>query len=99
MNMGILLESLPSSVCAYFLVLSVCELGQRFSNALNEIDDSIIQMDWYLLPIKTQKLLPTTILHTQRNFAIKFYGSNSCSREQFKKASGAKKSRGKTNKH
>lgn len=68
-------------------MFSACELGQRFSNGFDEIDDTVGQLDWYLLPIIIQKILPGTIQYTQQRFAVTFFESFSCSREQFKKAS------------
>lgn len=55
MNTGILLESLFCGVWAFILVFSLCELGQRFGKAFNDIDDMIGQIDWYLLPNNIQK--------------------------------------------
>ena len=74
--------------CAFWaltLVLICCELGQRLSNLISEINNSFDRIDWYLLPIEIQQMLPTIIMYTQKSFALNFFGTSSCSRKQFKK--------------
>lgn len=82
-----LFESVFCGVWALNLVFTACEFGQRLSNAVSGIDDVLIQIDWYRLPIKIQRALPAIILYAQEPAAIDFFGSLSCSREQFKKVS------------
>lgn len=82
-----LLESCMCGALAFFFVSFPCELGQRFSDAFNHIDYMMGQINWYLLPINIRKTLPITIQYTQKSFAIRFFGSHSCSRKQLKKAS------------
>lgn len=87
MSTLILLKSLLCGFWAFTVVFCACELGQRFSDAFSEIDDKFGEMNWYLLPIGTQRILLTIILYTQQTVAIKFFGSYACSRELFKLAS------------
>lgn len=67
------------------LVFAVCEISERYSNAFSEINDVVGQLEWYLLPIEAQRLLPLLIMYCQKPFVIKFFGNIACSREQFKK--------------
>lgn len=67
------------------LVFACCELSERFNTALNELNDMIGQLDWYLLPIEVQRMLPILITYTQKPLVIKFFGNIACNREQFKK--------------
>lgn len=64
---------------------AACELGQKFSNAFSDIDNSIGQLDWYLFPFEIQKMLPMIMSYAQQSLVVQFFGSLACSREQFKK--------------
>lgn len=70
---------------AFNLVFFSTEIGQRFSNAFEEIDDEMNQIDWYRLPIKIQRLLPIAMMNTQATVAIDCFGSLSCNHETFRK--------------
>lgn len=61
------------------------KIGQRFSNAYEEIDDVIDQMDWNYLQLEMQQMMPIIIVNTQQPAFIKCFGSMVCSRETFKK--------------
>lgn len=74
--------------CLAFGTLAMaCELCQRIENAFAQIDDAIGQFDWYLFPIEIQRILPTIIVMAQQPVTVECFGSASCNREQFKKAS------------
>lgn len=72
---------------ASIMVFFASEIGDRISNAYEEIDDEMGQLDWYSLPPKIQIFLPTIIINTQQPMFIKCFGSATCSRETFKKVS------------
>lgn len=61
------------------------ELGQRITNAFDDIDETIGQFDWYLFPIGVQKMLPTILIHAQKPVTLDCFGKISCLRESFKK--------------
>lgn len=63
----------------------ICELGQRISNAFEEIDDVIAQYNWYLFPDKLKRMLPIILMNTQDRVAFECFGSIACSREAFRK--------------
>lgn len=69
------------------MVFFACEIGQRFSNAFDNIDDTIGQFDWYLYPVKIKRMLPTLMINTQQPFEIMCFGSKACTRETCKKVS------------
>lgn len=62
-----------------------CELGQRTTNAFEDIDDIICQFDWYLFPIELKRMLPMFVNVAQQPVEIACFGSFKCSRETFKK--------------
>lgn len=70
---------------AFMMVLFASEIGQRFSNTFEKIDDKINEFDWYLLPMEVQRILPIIMINTQRPTFITCFGSSTCSRDTFKK--------------
>lgn len=66
------------------LLLGICGFSQRISNAFEEINDVIVQFDWYLFPIEINRMLPTILLVTQHSVALKCFGSMACNRETYK---------------
>lgn len=61
-----------------------CELGERMSSVMFEINESIDQLDWFLFPHGIQKMLPIILLAVQQPVEIKCFGSIACSRDSFK---------------
>lgn len=67
------------------MVFFACEIGQRFSNAYEKIDDQTGELNWYMLPMEIQRMLTTIMINTQQPIFVKCFGSTACSRETFKK--------------
>lgn len=67
------------------LLFVTCEIGQRFTNLFEEIADRFDRLDWYLLPMKVQRLLPTIMINVQEPIVIGCFGIMNGSRDQFKK--------------
>lgn len=72
---------------AIVMVFFACEIGQRFTNAYDEIDSTINQMNWNDLPMEIKRILPIIMINTQQPFEIKCFGSTACSRDTFKRVS------------
>lgn len=70
---------------AFGSVVIICEMGQRLSNAFDEIGELMWQLEWYLYSNEIQKMLPTILVAVRKPIAIEFFGSLSCSREFMKK--------------
>lgn len=64
-----------------------CEMGERLSNGMLEIEDSMNQFDWYLFPFRIRKLLPIVLHGLQQPVQIDCFGSIAFIRETFKKVS------------
>lgn len=79
-----LFESTVYGGCAFTEVLFTSEIGQIFGDRFEEIDDKINELDWYLLPMKIQRMLPTFMINTQQSTLITCFGSLTCSRETLK---------------
>ena len=71
--------------CAFGFVFVACELGQRISDAFNELSDVIGRFNWYTFSVEVQHILPTIILVAQQPVVISCFGSVLCLREAFKK--------------
>lgn len=67
------------------MVFFPCEVGQRLTNTLNEIDYEFEQLDWYLFPFEVQRVLPTILSGVQKPIVLGCFGTVSGSRDQFKK--------------
>lgn len=81
----ILVVSIAIFIGALLLVLIACECGQRFCNSFDETNDVLNQINFHLLPIDVQRLLPTVMIYAQEPLLVRFFGSLCLSREQFKK--------------
>lgn len=69
---------------SFGLVFTACELCQRVSDAFEEIDDVIDQLDWYKYPSDIKRMLPMIMINAQEPTIIECFGSISCSRMVFK---------------
>lgn len=83
----IILVSLLCGFWAIVMVFFACEMGQQYSYAYDEIDGAINQLNWYLFPMKLQRMLPTIMMNMQQPFEIMCFGSTTCNRETFKRVS------------
>lgn len=84
-NSVVLLESIFCGFWAFVVVFFANEIGQRFSASFEKIEYEFDQLNWYLYPIKLQRIVPIMIVNVKQPIAIEFFGSAVCSREQFKK--------------
>lgn len=80
-----LFEAVFYGFWASILVYTSCECGQQFTDAFSHFDYVIGELDWHLLPIEIQRLLPMIIMNAQQPMMVKCYGNISCGRETFKK--------------
>lgn len=76
-------------LCTLIILYSSCELAGRMSIEFVKINDKIDQLDWYLLPIEMQQLLPIIMANAQQTVGFVCFGSLLCNRETFKKVSQA----------
>lgn len=85
---SVMLSDIASATFQVFGRLFVaCELGQQISNTFSQIDDIFDQFNWYLFPSEVQRILPTAILYVQQPIEVRFFGSFSSDRDQFKRVS------------
>lgn len=84
-----LLLTILSGICALAAVFIACELGQRMTDAFEEIEYTVDQFDWYLFPIEIQQMLLMTVANAQHPVSVECFASITCTREVFKNV-GAK---------
>lgn len=65
-------------------VYIICEIGERASESFEEIADEIQALDWYLFPLKIQKILPAMMVVAQQLVPLECFGNIFCNRETFK---------------
>lgn len=67
------------------ILFVICELSQRFTDACDEINDTINQLVWYSFPVALKRMLPTIMAMAQPPKTFNCIGSTPCSRDTFKK--------------
>lgn len=81
----LLLVSIIYGLLVLFVLFIGCELGERGGNLFIDISIEVDQLDWYLLPLNIQKMLPIVIVNTKQSVVVRCFGSVACTRCQFKK--------------
>lgn len=78
-------KSIFYCVAGLSLVFFPCEVGQRLTNAFDETNYKFEQLQWYLFPVKIQRMLPTILSIVQTPMVLEWFGIVSGTRDQFKK--------------
>lgn len=61
----------------------ICESSERITDRFDKIEIYVL-CDWYALPLRTQRILPTVIVNTQEPVLLTAVGSLTCTRDTFK---------------
>lgn len=69
---------------SFALVLGACEFGHKLNDAYEQIDDKIVQFNWYHFPTDVRKMLPLFMGSAQQMIDLSVFGSIACDRENFK---------------
>lgn len=83
--MYVLLGATFTGTIGLALAAISCELGQRLSDAFDDISSAVNLFDWYLFPIQIQRMLPLIIPSTQQPVALACFGSIVCTRDALRK--------------
>lgn len=84
-NMGRTLQFIGPGVGIVFYLFLFCHFGNLISERFSSINEEIYLLDWYNLPQKLQKILPTVILITQKESHLNVFGNMHCDYEVFAK--------------
>ena len=60
-------------------------MGEQICSAFGEIEDEIIELDWYLFPMKAQKILLIFLINAQQPVEFMGFGNFPASRENMQK--------------
>lgn len=82
---SVLLNATLGGIFGLALVMFACEIGQRMSDAFEEIDITMERFDWYLFPIEVKRMLPVIMENAQEPVTLECFGSIGCTRDVFKK--------------
>lgn len=88
--MATVISTLNVLIGIFVTVFAVCEIGQGVSDRFEIFEEKLTQYDWYLLPIKMQRMYLIFMAHTQQTPNIQAFGNIVCSRETFKTVSNFK---------
>lgn len=82
-----LFESIFCGFWALNLVFVVCEMCERCNVTYNKINDELNKNDWYLLPTEMTQMFLIIMINAQKPLDVKFFGSASLGRYQFRRVS------------
>lgn len=68
-----------------------CEAGERVTDRFYIFHHEICHLDWYIFPMKTQKMLLIILSSTQQPAVIQGYANTQCTRDAFKSVNISKK--------
>lgn len=83
-NVDEVIDVVIKSCYAFGVIFSICEFGQQLSNRFDEIHSSIWEMDWFLFPIKNQKMLTVVLAIAQQPSRVVAFGNVAVTRETCK---------------
>lgn len=89
-NLEVLLVTVIEIIFAYGVLLLICEICEQAGQDFEECSNMVDQLNWYLFPIKIQRMMPLISYFTQQPIEIKCFGGMACNRETFKYVSANK---------
>ncbi|XP_031636515.1 odorant receptor coreceptor-like [Contarinia nasturtii] len=88
LNNGKMMDILFASTMifwAFIQMFYICDLGENVTTYFSQIEDKIYSCDWYLFPMKIQKLLPIVLMSGEKPVIIQGFANLKCTRDAFKK--------------
>lgn len=82
-----LILTISEAFYGFGAVFVACDLGQRVTNAFNEISLKIENFNWYLFPTESKRILPIILAVSHEPVTLECFGSISLSRDIFKRVS------------
>lgn len=70
---------------SFGLVFLYCEVGEQMAADFDEINYTISELNWYLFPNATQRIMPTILMVTQQPVLFCGYGNVPATRNTFTK--------------
>lgn len=76
-----------NAIIGFATAFIACELGQRMTDAFNQVNSAVGKSDWYLFPMEIKRMLPMVIAIAQQPVSMECFGSIKCARDCFKNVS------------
>lgn len=74
----------PTLVTILWLFL-LCHFGSHLTEQFDHFGDAVYQLDWYMLSLEQQKLLPTLLALINKPVFLEGYGGIQCTWQLFTK--------------
>lgn len=71
-------------IWSVIIIFAACEIGERGIALFEKMENEINQFEWYLFPLRIQRMLPTILIVAQEQAIINCFGSIACTRQCFK---------------
>lgn len=68
---------------SYLTIFFFCETAQQITEQYDEIESVFCQCNWYSYPIEVQQIIPTIMMATQKEIAIRGFGNLIFNRASF----------------
>lgn len=75
-----LVLAIADALVAISSLFVACELGQRVSDAFQEISDIVDEFNWYRFPNELNRLLPVIMAVVQKPVEVDVFGKITCCR-------------------
>lgn len=72
---------------SFVQVFMFCDFGENVTGGFEELNDAILENDWYTFPIGIQRMFPIIMISIQKTVILHGFGNIPCTREAFKKVS------------
>lgn len=82
------LDAMQPAVCLNVVMMWLfiyCFFGDQLTNQFESLGPTVYQCNWYFWRLDFLRVLPFTILATQKLIHMRGFGNSSCTRETFKK--------------
>lgn len=83
----VLFTAVLYALIAFGVIIVACDVGQRISNAFEQIADVTNQYRWYLFPKQVKQMFPMILMNLQMPVELPIFGNFCCDRKAFKKVS------------
>ena len=87
MSLMTLILAMFDALVATIAIFITCELGQRASDAFDEILDEFNKLDWYRFPNGINRMLPLILAVIQKPVVLEVFGRITCCRNVLKTVS------------
>lgn len=70
---------------SFMVIFLLCNYGEQVTSEIEEIHDNLYDCDWYLFPIKEQRMMQLILVTAQQPINLQGFGNILLTRDTFKK--------------